>query len=80
MSGHMTCQEVWHVWLLPFSLSEDTPMKPCNDHLDTGLLLHHLHGLRELRLAFRSPADGGVTSTGIATMAPCSGAMRVPLS
>ena len=33
-------------------MSEDTPLKPCNDHLDTGVILKNLHQLDELHLTF----------------------------
>ena len=33
-------------------MSEDTPLKPCNDHLDTGVILKNLHKLDELHLTF----------------------------
>jgi len=34
------------------SQSEDTPLQLCNDHLDCGVILKHLHKLEELQLVY----------------------------
>ena len=39
-------------FLLLSRMSEDTPLKPCSDHLETGVILKNLHQLDELHLTF----------------------------